>query len=55
MVDTSTTPALDMMRIVPKRTMVTLLPIIQAHTHPGTIIPSDDYSTVTTKAHTKLL
>ena len=32
------------MQIVPNRQRVTLLPIIQAHTLPGTIIHSDDYA-----------
>ena len=45
MVDTSRTPALGLLRMVPNRTRTTLLPIIQAHTRPGTIIHSDDYAT----------
>ena len=45
MVDTSKQPSLGLLRIVPDRTRATLLPIIQAHTHPGTIIHSDDFST----------
>ena len=45
MVDATKTPALGLLRIVPDRTRTTLLPIIQAHTLPGTIIHSDDYST----------
>ena len=45
MVDATNTPALGLLRIVPDRTRTTLLPIIQAHTRPGTIIHSDDYST----------
>lgn len=45
MVDTSRTPALGMLRMVPNRRRITLLPIIQAHTRPGTIIHSDDYTT----------
>ncbi len=44
MVDTSKTPALGHMEIVPDRTRTTLLPIIQANTLPNTIIHSDDYS-----------
>ena len=44
MVDTTKTPALGHMEIVPNRTRATLLPIIQAHTLPGTIIHSDDFS-----------
>ena len=42
MVDTTKTPALGHMEIVPNRACATLLPIIQAHTLPGTIIHSDD-------------
>ena len=46
MVDTSKSPALGLLRLVPNRQQrVTLLPIIQAHTAPGTIIHLDDYST----------
>ena len=44
MVDTTKTPALGHMEIVANRTCATLLPIIQAHTLPGTIIHSDDFS-----------
>ena len=43
MVDTSTTPSLGYMEIVPDRTAGTLLPIIQDHTLPGTIIHSDEW------------
>ena len=46
MVDTSHSPALGHMEIVPDRTRTTLLPIIQAiDTLPNTVIHSDDYST----------
>ena len=48
MVDTSHSPALSHMEIVPDRTMTTLSPIIQASTLPNTIIHSDDYSTYRT-------
>ena len=41
MVDTSQT---GHMEIVPNRARATLLPIIQAHTLPNTIIHLDDYS-----------
>ena len=44
LVDTSHTPALGYMEIVQQRDAATLLPIIQAHTAPGTIIHSDDWS-----------
>ena len=39
--DTSTTPATGFVQIVPDRRAVTLLPIIQAHVQPGTVIHSD--------------
>ena len=48
MVDTTKTPALGFMQIIPNRQRVTLLPIIRAHTLPGTIIHSDDYATYRT-------
>ena len=44
MVDVSHSPALGYMQIVPKRDAVTLLPIIQQHVAPGTIIHSDQWS-----------
>ena len=44
MVDTSTTPSLGYMELVPDRTATTLLPIIQQHVLPGTTIHSDEWS-----------
>ena len=44
MVDTSQTPTVGYMEIVHQRDAATLLPIIQAHSAPGTIIHSDEWS-----------
>ena len=43
MVDTSQTPGVGYMEIVSTRDTATLLPIIQSHTAPGTIIRSDQW------------
>ena len=48
MVDTSQTPALGYMQIVPDCTAATLLPIIQSHVQPGTIIHSDPVGSIPT-------
>ena len=47
--DTSQTPALGFMQIVPQRNAATLLPIIQEHVAPGTIVHFDEW-----KAYSKI-
>ena len=44
MVDTSTTPALGNIKIVPNKPKDTLLPIIRDHCHSSTIVWSDMWS-----------
>ncbi len=44
LVDVSVSPALGYMEIVPNRTAATLLPIIQSHVAPGTIVHSDQWA-----------
>ena len=43
MCDTSRRPSLGFMQVVQSRDANTLLPIIQAHIHPGTVIYSDSW------------
>ena len=47
--DTSQTPALGFMEVVQQRDAATLLPIIQQHVAPGTIVHSDEW-----KAYSKI-
>ena len=44
MVDTSQSPALGVMKIVPDRSAATLLPIMQQHLRSGTIVHSDEWA-----------
>ena len=44
MVDTSQTPSLEVMRLVAHRDAAALLPIIQQHVRPGTIVRSDEWA-----------
>ena len=44
MYDTSQTPALGVMEIVPNRTAATLLPILQQHLRSGTTVHSDQWA-----------
>ena len=44
MVDTSSSPALGVMQVVPSRDAATLLPIIQQYTKPGTEVWSDEWN-----------
>ena len=42
--DTSHTPALGVMKIVPNRAAATILPILQQHLRSGTIVHSDQWA-----------
>ena len=44
LVDTSQSPALGYMEVVARRDAATLLPIINTHTAPGTIVHSDEWA-----------
>ena len=43
LVDTSQAPALGYMEVVQRRTATTLLPIINSHVAPGTIVHTDEW------------
>ena len=44
MLDTSQSPALGFMQIVPDRTAATLLPILQQHVAQGSVVHSDQWA-----------
>ena len=48
MVDTTQSPALGVMRIVPDRSAATLLPIMQQHLRSGTTVHSDEWASYNT-------
>ena len=51
LVDTSHTPAIGYMEVVTTRNAATLLPIIQTHVAPGTIVHSDEWSAYRRVSH----
>ena len=43
MVDTSKRPALGYMEVVQQKTAATLLPVINSHVAPGTVVQTDEW------------